>query len=164
MEKPFNEFGGWLRFFWVTTMLTLIFYVIAFIGNFAPYLKENSAININFIVTQLEFTLCAVFALYVFKYLKKQDPTSPKKIVSLLLASALVTLPGLIFRVIFPNNSQSTSSLNTNYFLIMAWTLYFKESKRVKIYYGENAVFKIKWFSKKGAGPEESQSRDQQKV
>lgn len=120
MEKPFNEFGGWLRFFWVTNMLSLIFYGISFIGNFAPFLKGNSAINSNFIVTQLEFVLCAVLALYIFKYLKKQNPTNPKKIVQLLFASALVSLPGLIFRVISPNNSQSTSSLNVNYFLLIA--------------------------------------------
>jgi hypothetical protein len=171
MEKPFNEFGGWLRFFWITNLLIFITTSLVFIMNCLSYaLRENVVLCAGFIMLQLGFFLDAVFAFKILQYLKERNPANPNKILLLLFASMLISLPGLCFiesmpfEIIKPS-SNSIISITQQGMYLLVWSMYFRESKRVKTFYGENAMPpKIKWLKKKTAVPDDSQSSEQQKV
>lgn len=148
MDKPLNKFGGWLKFFWVINLISLLIYFFAFIGKFALLHQNTSQSTIHFILAQFDYAQSAVFIFCILKYLKKQEPATPQKIVYFLFASGLVTLAIMVFKVFIPGGADITPSENMVWFYIMVWALYFKESKRVNAYYGNNAI-PPKWFSKK---------------
>jgi len=143
MKKPLNEFGGWLRFFWVINLLSLIFLCLSVISNFLSYMNSGSStIYVSFIVTQLTSSLAALLTWYILRFLKKQDPAIPIKSMILLGASVVVILPQLFFKENLPFNLITYSNLDVGFMNIftLVWIGYFQKSKRVKAYYGKNAL------------------------
>lgn len=143
MKKPLNEFGGWLRFFWVINLLSLIFLCLSVIANFLSYMNSGSStIYVSFIITLLTSSLAALLTWYILRFLKKQDPAIPIKSMFLLIASVVVILPQLFFKEKLPFNLITYSNLDLGFMNIftLVWIRYFQKSKRVKAYYGKNAV------------------------
>ena len=145
MSKPLNEFGGWLRFFYIANwiqIVSLVYVVLVFLP-LLPGGPLSAAYWFSFAVD----SGLRVFLVYkTIQETKKQEAVTPDRLVRLLacillvvclvavpkiyLARLVVGVPGVKAALIVAGNI-------TLWFCV--WTAYFRKSKRVLAYYGKNA-------------------------
>ena len=143
--KPLDEFGGWLRFFHVVVWIGVVFCAVA-LPIFAFTLFDSDP------KTRWEAAVALFDALatlwisrMILKRVKDRDPSVPGEmrllmLVSLTLGFAVLLGDGLIYWSYgtWPPTGEDYFSLRADSKSIqwgLIWFLYFKFSRRVKIYY-----------------------------
>lgn len=151
MVRPLHEFGGWLSFFyWMNwfnfggVCLTGVISVISLIrGNPEPgYTWEAATVIVRSLMVAFIF-------FFILMEIKNKDMATPTKIYRwinwyLIASLVLAVFVGLIQYVILkmhwiPTLTKFTGTVMGVYLWWSIWTGYFKHSKRVMAYYGDNA-------------------------
>lgn len=152
MTKALNEFGGWLKFYYVLSIIHLVFSamgLLTIVAIMTNLLEIHDTVHPQVVLT-LFFRNVGVIAFlaFIIKFLKKQDSGTPGKIIRLIQG---LSLYALIFAYIskvqrfqFEQGLGSEGNPNTRHSLLvlfiftwaLVWIMYFKKSKRVAAYYG----------------------------
>jgi hypothetical protein len=138
MESNNNTLQDALAYFWFLNILTLLFIPIIIIAATWALIFSPETIQLN-LASLMSFLLVVVkvFASFVIiKLIKKQNKNSPQRIVDILAREFVLTafLSVLIF--FFVEKEYETISFSFLYFIF--WVSYFKLSKNVLSYYGNN--------------------------
>ncbi len=142
MPKPLNQFGGWLRFFQVFIWFFVVLLFISVAGFLALSLVGRiqqpwSSINMIRICSAIVlFPLILIIAIKI----RLRIPTIPTILGELLIAVTVVQIIGAAVEAII-KQKHATLLAGPIVQAIWAgiWILYFKNSKRVKAFYGANA-------------------------
>ena len=154
MAKPLHQFGGWLRFFQIANIISLIIGGLAFILVLYVYFEASSS---NQYIPDVETAaiIFGVIKMPVFFYLtikvlghlKVKSPSSPED-VSRFIRYALIfaIVSSAVEVMVYSNYDNSSNQIFESVKLVIQsiisaaiWLSYFKKSVRVKKFYGKNA-------------------------
>jgi len=143
IESEALTIGGWLRFFQITNYISLILGgIIAIVMSLSIFLEDGLfETQLDLASFILEISPSLIFSFLILKVIKKREPHIPAKIKKYIggyvVMSLLITLllnylhsSGLI------TDKPTTVLGDIIYYAI--WVSYFKRSKRVAEYYGQN--------------------------
>lgn len=140
----FELFGGWLRCFQVLHIISLaliVIMVVAFAGMAAFDYFEVGYIN-ELWALGLEILPDLVFSIVVIKIVMIRQADIPQKIVKFLgyyVAATFVIYMILFYSYSAEQISEKPTSFWGSAIYYLIWSSYFRKSKRVKVYYGENS-------------------------
>jgi len=150
MVKPLNEFGGWLRFFYIGLWISLVASILEVV--LYLFLLFKAADFVHLIEASFLF-LRAIFVAFLFSWLirtvKKKDLVTPDETLGLMAWYFWVSLGVFLFVVIleyFPLAVDPLKIVLSYGRVILSllvwygiWSTYLKKSKRALAYYGKNA-------------------------
>jgi len=150
MAKPLNEFGGWLKAFYIYQwfcVLILAMYVLSLaLQLFGPQIESSVLLNM---IKLLHSFIEVHFILKIIKVIKIKEPNTPN---SIILYMKWIVIFAFIFGIgtgilIYSASARvgltvfselaKTALMIIIFYLI--WASYFRKSKRVCAYYGKNA-------------------------
>lgn len=152
MAKPLNQFGGYLKFFFIIQWVNFIFCGLTALIALLTMISVKTLIRtiepmILFFYSIVITSLC----FKIIKSIKKQTTETPRQIIKLLTwilsAAFIFTILEWSCNYFIPAPAESSSStiieLTGSIIRVLIWyaiwTSYFKKSKRVAAYYGANA-------------------------
>ncbi len=146
MDKSFNDFAGWLRFFQIWVMLNLLFGVFTGVILFETLFKESDKLLSLGDIARFGFV---IYLLYdIVKHVQYPRPDIPEKINdNLFYIFAISGIHFLYFTAVsMLVYNRDWNMMNTINFAgavqTMLWTTiwrtYFERSKRVDNYYNQN--------------------------
>ena len=149
MSKDYNVFGGWLKVFQGYNVFFIVGEIV-----FSVFIIKNMQSVPDAIPARIFFVFDAVaacfFALWLIKGVTHQSGDTPNKMVKILLWSlyanvGLITLGYLSgYFLSVPEGLNITAKdamkvIGKAAMPFVFWSAYFKQSDRVKAYYGQNA-------------------------
>ena len=151
MPKPLNEFGGWLKVFWALWWIQFILGVLLLLCVAFSLVKwtPGEFRNIqNILLALIPWSIPTIFAILSFSVIKIKSPGTPNKIARILClyfvvaVSVWIPLASLGMRPPIWGRELFEAVIIAAVVLLaysIIWVLYFRKSKRVLSYYGENA-------------------------
>lgn len=155
MAKPFSEFDGWLRVFWIFSVLSIVFSIVSAIMVLGlitwdkPRIFFGDIVLILYGMRLVPLLIDAAFTIYVLKIIRSREPDVPSSVATILIITFVITV---IFRLLelywLNKHSEVLSKYQHNlgvFYLFkgilftVIWVQYFRLSERVKVYYGANA-------------------------
>jgi len=160
MRKALDEFGGWLRVYFVLNVVSLVLGVIALVptggmillfrssGPFGSYPDDVRGALLW--VSMLSLLVLAFMGLcfYILRVIRIRETDIPTRIsvatILMFFICLLLDLGHAAFGYIFPASQEGWfgefgSSILTGAVWTTVWVLYFLRSRRVRLYYGANA-------------------------
>ena len=157
MAKPLDEFGGWLKAYYVLMIIGVIAGMVALLLSPAALFefKESAGIPgglFGLIIIKLCGIPLLILGFYALSIIKKREPRIPSLLAIFLIINVIVS----VFMSLCESHWASLHPLlpvryqPQNFFfsaiqkigLGLIWFQYFRVSKRVKLYYGGNAFEK----------------------
>ena len=150
MAKPFDQFGGVLRFFYITKWVAAFIGVVATaVLIFAAFHAETGLSSLYYSLSLIDAVTLTVTAVLVITILKNKNKEIPGKVVKLItIYTAIATLAALAQLYLLssftlggiedPQKELADVGREAIKTLIWAgiWIRYFRTSKRVITYYG----------------------------
>jgi len=144
-QSKFEFFGGWLRFYQILNVLSIIVLIVAL--GFLLFLSFTESFSnqnlIDFAMIGLESTPILLLSIFTLKILNKKEGEVPGKVKSYLdyYLSATVVIYVILY-ISFSKGqiTEKPTPLLGDIIYYFIWTSYFKKSKRVKVYYGKNTL------------------------
>jgi len=150
MPKPLNEFGGWLKFFYVQAWCSFV--ILTGFGIYGLLMFPKAITHFIFLPFWVALELCCMLGGSIdfmkIKIMRITDPLVPQKLIRLTSWNAILMVMCIVFIVIFyhyvPIKYISEAGV-TMYFgmtliKILLWlcifVAYFRKSERVSAYYG----------------------------
>lgn len=143
-QEVAKSIGGWLRLFQVLTAISALVYVLSVVLISLGYgigRIEFESLR-DFLLFILEFLPGMIFSILIFKALPIQEFYIPSQITSYLRNNLLLSfLIALLLSTLYQQGmvSDKPGSVFGSIVYFAIWALYFKKSKRVREYYGDNA-------------------------
>ncbi|MDH4127516.1 MAG: hypothetical protein OEV44_02095 [Spirochaetota bacterium] len=149
MVKSLEEFAGWLRFIQAVNWVLIIFGVFGIGFLVFLVIRDIAGLPVAiFIIIDLIVTIYLTFK--IIKLLKERSSESPNKIIMLFLWILAATVICVVLEWLMSLIFQIPSYLNVSSKMaiklvgrplipFLFCSAYFKQSKRVKAYYGSNA-------------------------
>jgi hypothetical protein len=147
--KPLDEFGGWLRFFLIVTWIGVVMCVIALPIFAFTLFDADPKTRWEAGVALFDAAATLWISRMIIKRVKDREPGVPAEmrllmIVSMTLGAAVLLGDVLIYWAhgAWPPSGEDYISLRADSKSIqwgLLWFLYFKFSRRVKTYYGEES-------------------------
>ncbi len=145
LDERLFAFGGWLRFYQVINILSIVFIgilILAIAGFEIMGAYEENELKDAFIGI-FEFLPDLIFPIIIIRILKIKNEKIPDEIVKYLgyyVAASLLVYG--IFYYLFKTDviAEKPVSFLSSLIYYYIWSSYFKKSKRVKAYYGANAI------------------------
>ncbi len=154
MAKPLNQFGGWLRFLQVMSILGIVIGTIATV--FVSYVIFEKYASGEFIQDELkasllfilvEFPVSFYFVFKILMNLNKKSPESPDIISRYIRYNLIfIVLISIVELFVYISIGDASSSIYETLKSLIGtavgasiWLSYFKQSIRVKEFYGKNA-------------------------
>jgi len=147
MAKPLDQFGGWLKFYYVMQWIAVFLAVTGIMLMLATIASKSNAERLYIQLLVLESIIAIIILVLIQRCVKIKDPTIPKRIINLLLVLLGVALVFTVFQALavyyFPYpgidiakelkdlSRHAASSAST----CAIWISYFKKSRRVAAYY-----------------------------
>lgn len=145
VEEGSSSIGGWLRFFQVINILSVVMVgivIMIVIGvGFLEGFETQEAIDILFSLPELIPSV--IFSVLILRVLSVQSEETPFKISAYLKYNVSIAVLVFVFlMVLFFSEiiSERPESLLGSLIYYYIWTSYFKKSVRVKEFYGSNAT------------------------
>jgi hypothetical protein len=145
MARPLNEFGGWLKFFYITMWIGLVALPI-YMLLLLPGLFGGARGAVYWLVILIDDAICVFLGYKIIRAIKKREADTPNRLIRLL---AFVLLVGVIFAVPEIYFGRIVRGMEGVWEVVKAvikviiwffvWTTYFRKSKRILAYYGKNA-------------------------
>jgi hypothetical protein len=145
MSKPLNEYGGWLRFFYITNwihIVSLVYVVLIFL----PLLSGRPLDSFYWFSFLVDSGLRVFFVYKIVRVIKKQEVDTPDRIARLLTCVLLVPCFVVVPKIYFARLVAGAPGVRAAVITVInaavwfcIWTAYFRKSKRVLAYYGKNA-------------------------
>jgi len=147
MAKPLDEFGGWLRFFEITSWIGVVvisglcmFLLLALAG------VERTGDFMSILISAVDSIVYVVLMIKLLKIIRIKDPETPSKVVGFLklvvLFTVLFTVCDIISAYFFFDKKEFLELAGVNgkaitqaVFWFLVWRSYFTKSKRVEAYY-----------------------------
>lgn len=144
IDERLVSFGGWLRFYQVINIISVVFIGIVILAIVAFGFMEAYDDNefSEAIIGIFEFLPDLIFSIAIIRILTTQNQGIPGKIVKYLgyyLAASLLAYAVFYYLFKIEVVTEKPVSFFGSVFYYFIWSSYFKKSKRVKAYYGENA-------------------------
>ena len=151
MAKPLDQFGGWLKFFyvmqWVSVVAWGIFtllFVLSILG------AENFHETIEFSIAFFDALITLILCIKIVRAIKRKDTYIPNRMIQLMTWLVIFTALFAVCEGLFyyatlgveglSNLAETGKGLFRVLIWYVIWTDYFKKSKRVLAYYGQNAT------------------------
>ncbi|MBF0571080.1 MAG: multidrug efflux RND transporter permease subunit [Candidatus Omnitrophica bacterium] len=142
--------GGWLAFYYVALWSGLIWSIVA--GAAFLLICLFKSVGLNDLITLCSFILVRIIYIYLFvqmiKAYKNKNSMTPNIIVNLMTQVIGVAIAAFFIFVILEYSFFSAHLLQTVLGLLISpicwyyiWKTYFKKSKRVALFYGNNAGY-----------------------
>ena len=161
MPKALNEFGGWLRLFWLLWWIHLIAAGLQLV-NVTYFLAKGISADPTrllklLLLVYIQWSVPIIFATWVIRTVRCKSSDTPDKIFKILSLYFLVfsLVWTLVPRVahlamVSPPDTKYYAKLLRNLMIAAmilfiystVWVQYFRKSKRVLAYYGKNALVK----------------------
>lgn len=144
VDEKLLSFGGWLRFYQVINYLSIIFTLLIFAMVSVFYAMGEYAEGEIFeaLIAGIELLPDLVVSIMVLKILSKPNKFIPTRVVTLLTyyVGASLLMYGCVY-YLFKTEVvvEKPTSFWASVIYYAIWSSYFRKSKRVKAYYGENA-------------------------
>jgi len=138
MESNNNTIQDALAFFWFLNILPLFFLPIILIAVIWALIFSPEAVQLD-LASLMYFLLVVVkvFASFIIiKLIKKQNKSIPQQIVDILAREFILTAILSVFIFFLVEKEYETILWSFLYFVF--WVAYFKLSKNVRSYYGNN--------------------------
>ena len=153
MVKPLNEFGGWLKFFQIINIFSLILVTLYFLSTLyftaGAFSLKNPLTNELKLSIAFMFTLFPALFYYTFKILKSLKTKSmhvPDEISGYIKYILLFSvIAGVVEITLFASPDllklvyDLFRSLIQPIAINIIWLMYFRKSVRVKEFYGQNS-------------------------
>ena len=150
MAKSLNQFGGWLKFFYITQWIVIILCVVFTLQVvLLIFGAENTNEMIEFLFASLKSLITLILFIKIIKRIKKRDVSIPNQIVKLMTWVVMFTVifaicEGFMYYLTLGREGLSNlTKMGEDLFRILIWyaiwASYFKKSQRVFSYYGKNA-------------------------
>jgi len=143
MDK-YTHIGGWLRFYQVINIISIVIFGAFFIAGIAFWFLGyyETGEHADMLAALVESIPGIFISIIAVKYLTMKAPETPNKMVKAL--GYYVTATILIYAVLFylhktEQISEKPLSFWGSVIYYYIWLSYFKKSKRVKGYFGANA-------------------------
>ena len=150
MAKPLDQFGGWLKFFyvmqWASVISWTIFTLLFVLSIFAA---DNFSEAIEFVIAIFDAIIALILYIKIIKVMKKKETYTPNRIIKLMtwlviFSAIFAACEGLLYYLTLGiKGLTELAETGKGLFRILIWytiwTNYFKRSKRVLAYYGKNA-------------------------
>lgn len=137
-------YGGWLRFYKIINVISMTLSILGLIVVGTQiiwrYLELDKALDIY--AMALEILPAAIVSFAILKILKVQGsytPDSIKNYIVFYIASSIIIHFVLLYLFKTDYISEKPTSLVGTLIFSYIWIAYFKKSKRVLSYYGQNA-------------------------
>ena len=155
MPKPLDQFGGWLKFFYVILWIGAVSLIVVSVLIGFALLTEGSMLEKRIMAISLvELSVTTVLIIKILRLVKTKQPDVPTQIFRLMVIVVLVALSfGAIEAIVLylANGFEGLKELKdtgkgilSNLTSFAIWSSYFMTSKRVRAYYGD-----VAWVSKK---------------
>ena len=151
MDKPLNEFAGWLRFFQFLVIMNLMMNALTGVTLIENLIKEPDKILTIGAMVQFGFIMYLMY--FILKFLPIPTPEIPEKIKQNLFYMFIIAIVHLLFYtsvtvLIFHRDWSMENYLSfLGAFNLMVWSAfwrtYFEKSKRVAAYYNRKVDLKI---------------------
>jgi len=147
MSKSLDNFGGWLFWFYLISWISLVLFgVVSLLSLVAIFSTSRGLEAIETLIYGFDSVICAFLSFKIIKLVKKQEPLTPNRVVKImswfLIFTAIFIIPELWLDYLL-NNGKSATEIGKECVRVIIWyciwTSYFKQSKRVLVYYGKNA-------------------------
>ncbi len=153
MVKPLNEFGGWLKFFQIINVFSLILVALYFLSTL--YFTAGALSSKNPLTNELKLSIAFMFTLFpalfyytvrILKSLKIKSSHVPDEISRYIRFILLFSvIAGVVEITLFVSSDISKlvydlfRSLIQPVVINIIWLMYFRKSVRVKEFYGQNS-------------------------
>ena len=143
-NEQYFHMGGWLRCFQVLNIISVVIFalIVLAVGGFAVmgYYTNDEIFDVA--ASFVESLPGIIFAVLILKYVSKKAPGTPAKINKFLECYVISTI--LIYAALYYLHSteqitEKPISFWGSVIYAWIWITYFKKSKRVNGFYGENA-------------------------
>jgi len=149
MAKPLDEFGGWLFYFYIMRIISLICTVILLLLIFTQVLflsDINQIALLERLMSSVYYIIYFFITFNILRNIKIKLNITPHKIVNYLKTLLIITLIALpiefIITYLINDKTMTPAGFNIifNFLLFVAfcliWIEYFKYSDRVELFYG----------------------------
>ena len=145
LDDRLYSFGGWLRFYQMINIISVVFVGVIVLAVAAFEIMgayEENELKETFIYF-FEFLPDFIIPIMILRILKIKDEKTPDQVVKFLgyYVAVSLLLYG-IYYYLFETNmvAEKPVSFWSSVIYYFIWSSYFKKSKRVKAYYGANAI------------------------
>lgn len=150
MAKPLDQFGGWLKFFYIMQWVAIILQTIfTLLFAFSIFRTENTNKIIELLIAFFGGLVGVILYIGIVNVTREKSTYVPSRIIQLMRWVVIFTVvfavcEGLLYYLTLGTEGLS-NLIETGRGLIriliwyFIWTNYLKESKRVLAYYGQNA-------------------------
>lgn len=149
--KPLDEFGGWLKFFFVTQWIGLVLCAVSIpvfaLGVLYQFVSPAPKDGLMAFVALLDSAVTLWVARRVVRRAKDRDPAVPAEMYRWMLVLMGIGAAVLVADAVVafalggtPLSADDWTTLKMDSKSIqwgLVWALYFKHSKRVRAFYGE---------------------------
>jgi hypothetical protein len=150
MVRPLEQFGGWLKFFYITAWIAAILgFIILALLLFGVLAAENTTERIESFIALLGIAIYLILVVKMIKIIKIKEATTPVRIVNFMHLIIIFAVVFGLFEGIFYYLTQGVEGLSnlteTGRAIVRMliwyaiWTSYLRKSKRVQAFYGKNA-------------------------
>lgn len=153
MAKPLNEFGGWLKFFQIINVFLIILILLYFVstayfaaGAFSSKIPFTKELKLSIVFMFTLFPLLYFFTGKILRLLKVKSPEVPDDISRYIVYIIIVSVSAGIAEILFFHSGDFSKFIFSIFKSVIQplviniiWLAYFRRSKRVKEFYGENA-------------------------
>lgn len=149
MAKPLDQFGGWLKFYYITKWLAAILGFLAIVVFALAIIVSEALPEMAYqFLYLLDGVALTVTSILVIRILRVKEQTVPKKVIRLILVYAVITVVLTVIQMYMVNEfamkdivvANELKELGRGMIKTLIWTAfwanYFKKSKRVISYYG----------------------------
>lgn len=150
MAKPLDQLGGWLKFFYVMQWISVIVWgIVTLLLVLSIFAVENFNEWIEFAIAFFDGLIALILSIKIVKVLRKRDAYVPNRIIKLMtclvaFTAAFAVCEGAVYYLTLgveglSNLAETGKGLFRILIWYVIWTDYFKKSKRILAYYGQNA-------------------------
>lgn len=145
VDARFESFGGWLRFFQVinyisASIIIFMFFMVAVFFAFGQYGEGELFEAVIAAVELIPDLIIPLLILQIIKIKRKEIPQRLVKLLGIYLVCSLVVYAVVYYLFKTDVVADKPVSFWGSLIYYYIWLSYFKKSKRVKAYYGENAI------------------------
>ncbi len=141
----FESFGGWLRFLQVINYISVIFTVLMVLMVSVFFILDEYADGELFesVIAFIELIPDMVLAVVILLIIEKKNKDVPSKIIKYLgiyIVASIIVYAFVFYLYKTEAIVEKPIGFWGSVIHYWIWSSYFKKSKRVNVYYGENAV------------------------
>jgi len=137
-------FGGWLRFFQVMNIISVVIVVLLLLLVASELLFDFLELgnDIEMYTLFIEVLIVLSYSTATLKILKIQNQTIPQtlnKYLTVYFIASMLMFGINLLLYYYDYLEEKPESISSDIFYYLIWIFYFKKSKRVNEYYGANA-------------------------